>query len=176
MRMVLRQLLLLIADDITTGTPNNGKNYEIPIEAIAYVTTADAINTTKVFVQILKEKVTKLGDAANKNNAASKTINLVRQEPGEQGAILDPIVVSITRATPISHTGGGAFVEEVVTGAFQVKIVLTEKPNGGLADGDAAKRIAALDVAEGTATSVVAGVPFAGVEASNDCCQYSPAK
>ena len=31
---------------------------------------------------------------------------------------------------------------------------------------DAAKRIAALDVAEGTVTSVVAGIPFAAVAAA----------
>ena len=85
---------------------------------------------------------------------------MVREEPDPGATVADPDVVSITRATPISHTGGGTFVEEVVTGPFQVKIVLTEKPNGGLADGDKAKRIAALDVAEGTVTDVVAGVPF----------------
>ena len=70
-------------------------------------------------------------------------------------------MISITRAVSISHTGGATFVEEVVTGPFQVKIVLTEKPNGGLAAGALADRIAALDVAGGTVTSVVAGIPFA---------------
>ena len=153
---------------IANGTPANGKNYTASIAAIAYNTTPGAIQTTKVFVQIAADAAEKLGDATNKSKAASKEILLVRTEPGADGATVNPDVVSITRATPISHTGGGTFVEEVVTGAFQVKIVLTEKPHGGLADGDAAKRKAALDVAEGTVTDVVAGVPFARVGTTTD--------
>ena len=151
------------ADPVPAGTPADGKNFMLTLpNALNYDAAEDMAGTlvTKIFVQMDKEKVEKLGDATNMNNAKSETINLVRTEPGTDGATVNPDVVSITRATPISHTGGGTFVEEVVTGAFQVKIVLTEKPHEGLADGDAPDRIAALDVAEGTVTSVVAGVPF----------------
>ena len=153
------------ADAVPVGTPNNGKNFMVTLPtAIAYNADNAAAGTlaTKILVQMAKDVVEKFNDSTNKNNAASKEILLVREEPGTNGATVNPDVVSITRATPISHTGGGTFVEEVVTGAFQVKIVLTEKPQGGLADGDAAKRTAALDVAEGTVTDVVAGVPFTG--------------
>ena len=144
--------------------------------AIAYDAAGDTAGTlaTKILVQIAKEVVEKFNDSTNKNNAASKEILLVREEPGTDGATVNPDVVSITRATPISHTGGGTFVEEVVTGPFQVKIVLTEKPNGGLADGDKAKRIAALDVAEGTVTDVVAGVPFMGQAATSTADSIPP--
>ena len=148
------------------GTPNDGKNFIVtygPITApVANANAATlAAHTAKLHVLIPKDAVTKLSDPADKNKIKTQEINLVRQEPGTDpaGSTVDPTVVSITRATSISHTGGGAFVEAVVTGPFQVKIVLTEKPNGGLAAGD----IAALDVAEGTVTSVVAGIPFARV-------------
>ena len=154
-----------VTPTVGNGTPNNGKNFTLTLPAaITYTAAADTDGTlvTKILVQMAKDVVEKFNDSTNKNNAASKEISLVREEPGTDGATVNPDVVSITRATPISHTGGGTFVEEVVTGAFQVKIVLTEKPQGGLADGDAAKRTAALDVAEGTVTDVVAGVPFTG--------------
>ena len=159
-----------IAGVITAGDPANGKNFDVTLATAAEFTAdaadanrPDATTPVKLHILVKKDAVTKLGDPDNKNNVATKTINLVRPEPG--GATVDPDVVSITRAVPISHPGGATFVEEVVTGPFQVKIVLTEKPNGGLADGDLAKRIAALDVAEGTVTNVVAGIPFARVGA-----------
>ena len=165
----------LTVGTIATGTPNNGKDFEVPLStAIAF--TADsadpnrpsATTPVKLHVMVKKDAVNKLGDPDNKNKVKIETINLVREEPGTDGATVDPEVVSITRAVPISHPGGATFVEEVVTGSFQVKIVLTEKPNGGLADGDAAKRKGALDVAEGTVTEVVAGIPFARVGTGSD--------
>ena len=159
----------LVVPTVANGTPNNGKNFTLTLpSAVGYTAASDTDGTliTKILVQMAAGKVQKFNDSENKNKIASKEILLVRAEPDSDTQadgvqVTDPDVVSITRATPISHTGGGTFVEEVVTGPFQVKIVLTEKPHGGLADGDAAKRIAALDVAEGTVTSVVAGVPFA---------------
>ena len=149
---------------VGTGTPNDGKNFTVTYEQLpAPAPDADAAtlaaHTTKLHVLIPKEVVTKIGDPDSKNKIKTQEINLVRQEPGTDGATVDPKVVSITRAVSISHTGGAAFVEAVVTGPFQVKIVLTEKPNDGLAAG-----IAGLTVAEGTVTSVVAGIPFTGRE------------
>ena len=151
---------------IEPGIPNDGKNFIVTYPLIAApADNADAVVlaalTTKLHVLIPKDGVTRLSDPADMNKIATKEINLVRREPGTLpavGATVDPTVVSITRAVSISHTGGATFVEAVVTGPFQVKIVLTEKPNGGLAAG-----IAGLTVAEGTVTSVVAGVPFARV-------------
>ena len=72
-----------------------------------------------------------------------------------------PKVVSITRATAIGSTIASAFVEDVVGGEFLVKIVLTEKPNGGLASAKLADRIKALSVSGGAATDVRAGVAIA---------------
>ena len=158
------------------GTPNDGKNFIATYTAIpapeAEATADDlAAHTTKLHVLVKAGGVTKLSDPADSNKIKTQEINLVRREPGDPlGSTVDPEVVSITRATSISHTGGGAFVEEVVTGPFQVKIVLTEKPNGGLAAGD----IAALDVAEGTVTSVVAGIPFARVPVAADSLATTP--
>ena len=68
-----------------------------------------------------------------------------------------PRVVSITRATAIGSTIDSAFIEEVVSGEFMVKIVLTEKPNGGLHSAKVADRIAALSVSAGKATNVAVG-------------------
>ena len=154
---------LIGVGDITGGDPDNGQNFIVTypqIDPPVDAATADqlAAHTTKLHVLIPAEAVTRLSDPADMNTIKTQEINLVRQEPGDSGATVDPEVVSITRAVAISHTGGAVFVESVVTGPFQVKIVLTEKPNGGLAAG-----IAGLTVAEGTVTSVVAGVPFARV-------------
>ena len=161
-----------IAGTISDGSPNNGKNFNVAL-ATAQDFTADtddanrpnATTTVKLHILVKADAVTKLGDPTTKNKVATKTINLVRPEPGTDGATVDPDVVSITRAVPISHPGGATFVEETVTGTFQVKIVLTEKPNGGLAADKVADRIKALDVKGGKVTNVVAGIPFARVGA-----------
>ena len=69
----------------------------------------------------------------------------------------NPTVVSITRATAIGSTIRSAFLADKVSGEFLVKIVLTEKPNGGLHSGDPGDRIKALSVSGGEATGVVIG-------------------
>ena len=65
-----------------------------------------------------------------------------------------PKVVSIQRLGPISQTVTSAFQEEKVTGAFDVRIVLTENPDGGLT-------LDKIQVDGGTASNLVVGVPFA---------------
>ena len=65
-----------------------------------------------------------------------------------------PKVVSIQRLGPISQTVTSAFEEEKVTGAFDVRIVLTERPHGGLT-------LDKIQVDGGTASDLVVGVPFA---------------
>ena len=76
------------ADAVPVGTPNNGKNFMVTLPAAAgqvgYDADDDAAGTlaTKIFVQIAKEVVEKFDDSTNKNNAASKEILLVREEPG----------------------------------------------------------------------------------------------
>ena len=65
-----------------------------------------------------------------------------------------PNVVSIQRLRPSSQTVVSAFQEEKVTGAFDVRIVLTEKPDGGL-------KLDKINVEGGAASNLVVGVPFA---------------
>ena len=77
--------------------------------------------------------------------------------PPAQDLPNDPKVVSITRATAIGSTIQSAFIEEVVSGEFLVKVVLSEKPNGGLHSAKLADRIKALSVSAGKATNVVVG-------------------
>ena len=64
-----------------------------------------------------------------------------------------PNVVSIQRLRPGSQTVVSAFQEEKVTGAFDVRIVFTEKPHDF--------KLAHIEVDGGTASSLVVGVPFA---------------
>ena len=64
-----------------------------------------------------------------------------------------PLVVSIQRLRPSSQTVTSAFEEAEVSGAFDVRIVLTEEPDGGLT-------LDKINVEGGTASNLVVGVPF----------------
>ena len=64
-----------------------------------------------------------------------------------------PQVVSIQRLGPISQAAVSAFEEAEVTGPFDVWIVLTERPHGGLT-------LDKIQVDGGTASNLVVGVPF----------------
>ena len=66
-----------------------------------------------------------------------------------------PNVVSIQRLRPGSQTVVSSFQEEKVTGAFDVRIVFTEKPHDF--------KLAHIEVDGGTASSLVVGVPFARI-------------
>ena len=73
-------------------------------------------------------------------------------------------VVSIQRLGPITQTGTSAFKAAEVTGAFDVRIVLTERPHGGLT-------LDMIQVDGGTASNLVVGVPFTwhgGRDANNN--------
>ena len=65
-----------------------------------------------------------------------------------------PQVVSIQRLGLSTQTVTSAFEEAEVTGAFDVRIVLTERPHGGLT-------LDKIQVDGGTASNLVVGVPFA---------------
>ena len=65
-----------------------------------------------------------------------------------------PTVVSIQRLRPGTQLVLSAFEEKVVTGAFDVRIVLTELPSGGFKLDDHVK------VDGGTASSLVVGKTF----------------
>ena len=64
-----------------------------------------------------------------------------------------PQVVSIQRLRPSSQTVTSAFEEAEVRGAFDVRIVLTERPHGDLT-------LDKIQVDGGTASNLVLGVPF----------------
>ena len=72
---------------------------------------------------------------------------------GDFGDRSHPHVVSIQRLGPVSQTVTSAFQEEKVTGAFDVRIVLTERPHGGLT-------LDKIQVDGGTASNLVVGVSF----------------
>ena len=128
-------------------------------------------------IYMLAEKFISLKDGG-KNPIASITLNYVKPEPhgdnfttatditsevtatGADEMPADPKVVSIVRAVPISLPRASSFVEKTVTGPFQVKILLSEKPNGGLHSDTNAARIDALNVSGGSATNVAIGVEF----------------
>ena len=63
-----------------------------------------------------------------------------------------PNVVSIQRLRPSSQAVVSAFEEEKITGAFDVRIVFTEKPHDF--------KLATINVEGGTASNLVIGVPF----------------
>ena len=65
-----------------------------------------------------------------------------------------PSVVSIQRLGPSTQTVTSAFEEAEISGAFDVRIVLTERPYGGLT-------LDKIQVEGGTASDLVVGVPFA---------------
>ena len=65
-----------------------------------------------------------------------------------------PKVVSIQRLGLSTQTVTSAFEEEKVAGAFDVRIVFTERPHGGLT-------LDKIQVDGGTASNLVVGVPFA---------------
>ena len=73
-------------------------------------------------------------------------------------------MVSIQRLGLSTQTVTSAFEEAEVTGAFDVRIVLTERPHGGLT-------LDKIQVDGGTASNLVVGVPFAwhgGRDDNND--------
>ena len=75
-----------------------------------------------------------------------------------------PKVVSIQRLGLSTQTVTSAFEEAAVTGTFDVRIVLTERPHGGLT-------LDKIQVDGGTASNLVVGVPFAwhgGRDDNND--------
>ena len=67
-----------------------------------------------------------------------------------------PTVVSITRAVPIGSTLASAFIAQVVSGTFQVKIVLSEQPKAF-----AAANLAVSGAVAVVDADIVAGVAFA---------------
>ena len=149
----------------TTAPSLNAANTEVTVTLDGTV-----VLDKSATIYMLAGQFTSLKDG-RKNPPASITLNYVNIEPhadntagtttGAQEMAADPKVVSIVRAVPVSLPRASSFEEKTVSGPFQVKIVLTEMPNGGLASETSAGRIAALSVSGGKATDVAIGVEFA---------------
>ena len=127
--------------------------------------TDEIAHDSAVTIYVVPGKITSATTGERDSTAASLVFKYVDPDTSEDNGAIDepndPMVVSITRATAVGSTLASAFVEEVVSGEFLVKIVLTEKPNGGLASAKLADRIKALSVSAGAATDVRAGIAFA---------------
>ena len=136
------------------------KKYEITFAA-GSASAAD----TEVTIFVVPKKFTSAETGDADSTGASLKFKYVNPDNSDSTAVIDepnaPKVVSIVRATAIGSTIASAFVEDVVGGEFLVKILLTEKPNGGLAAEKLADRIKALSVSGGAATDVRAGIAFA---------------
>ena len=151
-----------IADDATIVASEGNKRFVIPLSTPTGVTEADIIDhDSEVTVFLVPGKLTSATTGAKDSSGATLKFKYMRADSSEASPTFDepndPMVVSITRATAIGSTLASAFLAEKVSGEFLVKIVLTEKPNGGLASAKLADRIAALSVSAGKATNVVVG-------------------
>ena len=152
-----------VSEPITEVTASEGnKRFVITLADGAGGTEAD--HDSEVTVFLVPGKLTSATTGDKDSSGATLKFKYMRADPSvnEIGAdpvpeLTPPTVVSITRATAIGSTLASAFLAEKVSGEFLVRIVLTEKPNGGLASAKLADRIAALSVSAGKATNVVVG-------------------
>ena len=135
--------------DVTDYAMRTGKVRKVRVvlaesnfpELTKVILTVEALETTDPTVP--KEK------NAHKSKAVHHTITFTALPAYD----LDrPRVVSIQRLRPSSQAVVSAFEEEKVTGAFDVRIVLTEKPHDF--------KLATINVEGGTASNLVVGVPF----------------
>ena len=141
---------------IDTITRVDPKKYTIAFTG-ASVNTAD----TEVTIFLVPKKLTSAETGDSDSTGVSLKFKYVAVDNSDNTAAVDepndPMVVSIVRATAIGSTIASAFVEDVVSGEFLVKIVLTEKPNGGLAAEKLADRIKAVSASAATITDVRVG-------------------
>ena len=118
-----------------TWAQKNGKKYE------ATITTSTLVATNKVIVYVQADSATAIsGKSFGKGNQRSNshTFQLIAADPG------DPYPVRMTRLIPESD-----FTPDKVSGAFDVKIVLSEKPKEFKAEH--------IGVKNGSVGAVVAG-------------------
>ncbi|MDE0397903.1 MAG: hypothetical protein OXL96_08880 [Candidatus Poribacteria bacterium] len=155
-----------VGTNITASEGN--KRFLIPLADPAAGTDND--HDTEITIILVPKKLQSANTGDSDSSGVTLKFKYVNPDSSEDSPTVDgpndPKVISITRATAIGSTIASAFVEEVVSGEFLVKIVLTEKPNGGLASAKVADRIKALSVSAGKATNVVPGISFARVETS----------
>ena len=152
-----------VSDPVTEVVASEGnKRFVITLADGTGGTEAD--HDSEVTVFLVPGKLTSATTGDKDSSGATLKFKYMRGDPSVNEAGTDPVpdlfpptVVSMTRATAIGSTIASAFLEEKVSGEFMVKIVLTEKPNGGLHSAKLADRIKALSVSAGKATNVVIG-------------------
>ena len=162
--------------DATTGiTRVDPKKYTISFTAGGTVT-----DGTEVTIILVPKKLTSAETGDSDSTGVTLKFKYVAVDNSDNTAAVDepndPMVVSITRATAIGSTIASAFVEDVVSGEFMVKIVLTEMPNGGLASEKLADRIKALSASAATVTDVRAGVKFARADDGTNTTMPPPSE
>lgn len=135
-------------DASTADTQTDGKTFIFTIPEAVNTATAKTIHLS------IPKGVPSINPTDDKSSkAGTLTIDLVGRITPDRS---HPKVVSIQRLGPISQAAVSAFQEAEVTGAFDVRIVLTERPDGGLT-------LDLINVEGGTASNLVVGVPFARV-------------
>ena len=116
------------------------------------ITPGEAPNTiARVIITLKSVESTDptVADADDMSKAVHHTIT-VSEVPAFTADL--PKVVSIQRLRPSSQAVVSAFEEAEITGAFDVRIVLTEKPYNF--------KLGTINVEGGTASNLVVGVPF----------------
>ena len=148
-------------DASTAGTQIDGKTFMFTIPAAVNTATAKTIHLS------IPKGVPSIDPADDKSSKAGiLTIDLVGRIAPDRGR---PRVVSIQRLGPVSQTVTSAFEEAKVTGAFDVRVVLTEALSGGLT-------LDKIQIDGGTASNLVAGVPFAWHGGRNSDGSPNPAQ
>ncbi len=142
----------------------------------------EAAHDKEVTVFLVPGKLTSATTGDKDSSGATLKFKYMRADPSVNEAGVDPAptlmlpkVVSMTRATAIGSTVASAFLEEKVSGEFLVKIVLTEKPNGGLHSDKLADRIKAVSASNATVTNVAIGAAIDRVPNRTDDSDFSDA-
>ena len=146
----------IMQKDINTavaGTQVDGKSYVFTIAAAS-----TDMNDRKIHLYIPAGVARRTPNEEKTSKEGAKTIDLIGPAATN---ISRPNVVSIQRLRPGSQTVVAAFQEAEVTGAFDVRIVLTEKGHKP-GKGDAINA-GDIKVDGGTASGWTVGVPFARV-------------
>ena len=128
----------------------DGKTFMFTIPASA---TAGGVVAKSIYIHVAKGVKAADLNSADLSAAAAATITLIAPGVADPDA---PTVVSITRAVPVGSTLASAFIAQVVSGTFQVKIVLSEQPKAF-----AAANLAVSGAVAVVDADIVAGVAFA---------------
>ena len=163
-----RTAVTVSADSITlkdlnpnvTGTQTDNKTFNFTIGAGS---TDQDDRKIHLYIKAGVKRLTPNEEKTSKEGSA--TIDLIGPAAANASR---PMVVSVQRLRPGSQTVVAAFQEAEVTGAFDVRIVFTEKPHDF--------KLAHINVDKGTASNLIVGVPFAkqGGGAANQTTKPHP--